>query len=92
MVYSLCWAWGDGGLGSGRAAGSRAQGVSLTFVKVEAARDIDNSGDIIILGSVCEDRVASLAVTCTTQAKRVKRVLTWLFRSATLKICKDRHQ
>ena len=62
------------GLGSGRAGGRRAQGVSLTFVKVKAARDIDNSGDIIILGSVCKHRVASLAVTCTTQAKRVKRV------------------
>lgn len=43
-----------------------AQGVSLTFVKMEAARNIDNFGDVIVLGSVCDHTVASLAVTCTT--------------------------
>jgi len=49
--------------------GGGAEAVSFTFIKMEAAGNIDNPGDIIILCSVCDHTDSALAVTCTpTQA------------------------
>lgn len=44
-------------------------GARPTFVQMEAARYIDNSGDIIIFGSIRNHRVTPFAVTCTMHAK-----------------------